>query len=132
MTGDSGHIKLTRAIDTNGSTTDIRDGVYGCPYQPQLVARLIQGKIQLQYIDSGLAEDSPLPTFGMGVHQFKQSGFINFPNLSDAFDLIFGRRDADVRVETAAGCGYQVHRHRRVIAGIGVFQGLNASRDSIR
>ena len=65
----------------------------------------IERKVQLQYIDARLAEESQLPSFDMGGDHLPDICFLQAALASHARDLKFGGRGGDVRIEARCrGC----------------------------
>src|SRR5580765_1271423 len=85
----------------------------------------IQGQIQLQYIDAGLADHSQKPPAGMrrneGAHRLRGDA----PEACDAGGLIRSRGDAHLGIQATTGGGDEVDRNRSGIARIGLMQRLD-------
>src|ERR1017187_10334780 len=96
-----GFVSLTEALDL---TRPIGRAIAGLPLPHDLllvnspVAR-IESKIQFEYVNARLAQESPLPVLGVLKHQKRDFSFRNLAFRSHAPNLELRRRWRDIRIE---------------------------------
>src|SRR3989442_919377 len=85
----------------------------------------IECQVEAENVHAWLTEQAEQPALGVQRDQALHDGLVELAGPGHTTDLILGRRRADVRVETAARRGDEVHRHRRRVAGIGGAKGVD-------
>ena len=73
---------------------------------------LVERKIQLQNIHSGIAEDAEIAPIGVLLDELANFVFAQSPRFSHARNLEFGITQADLWIESAARRGNCIRRHR--------------------
>ena len=73
---------------------------------------LVERKVQLQNIDSGITEYAEITSIGVLLDEFANFVFAQCPRFSHARDLELGIAQADLWIEAAARRGDCIRRHR--------------------
>ena len=82
----------------------------GLPAHPRLLRRRVECEVERQHVDARLAEDAPLPAFGMLLDELPELFRRNISGFCNSLDLELGRGRRDVRVEAGARSGREVGR----------------------
>ena len=69
----------------------------------------IQLKIQLQYVDDGLTQETELSMLRVLTNQLSNFVFRQIPHTRHAGDLVSCSSDTDMRIETAGAGGNQIN-----------------------
>src|SRR5262245_34169179 len=73
---------------------------------------LVEREVQLQNIDSRIAENAEITPIGVLLDEFADFVFAQCPGLSYTRDLELGITQADLRIESATRRGNCIRRHR--------------------
>ena len=74
----------------------------------------VQREVQRHDIDPRFAEKAEVTTTSVCLYELAYVVFVQAADFGHARDLQFSIRHADVRVQTAAGCGHGVGRYGRI------------------
>jgi hypothetical protein len=100
-------------------------------YSPAPRPLPIQGQIQFEHVDPGLAKEPELAGFDVGIHQLPDAAGRNTACLGQALHLGKGGGRTDVRVQAAGGGGDQIGRNRPLECGVLAVKPLEVSLDAI-
>src|SRR5436190_23749839 len=96
--------------ETATSTQMIRCGVAKRDADRSLGRQRVEGEVEREDVDDGLAEDGPLPVVRVPRDEILHDALRDTACTRHSRDLVAGRRRADVRIAPAAGCRAEIDR----------------------